>query len=79
MDNEAMLQGLKAKIVNISIISILVFLVSIGIAVVISLTITRPLLKIRDYLKNMALGDLTQEINIDSKDELKDLSLDINN
>ena len=77
MDNEAMLQGLKEKIVDISIISIIVFLVSIGIAVIISLSITKPLVKIRDYLKEMALGDLTQEINIKSKDELKDLSLNI--
>ncbi|WP_315111675.1 methyl-accepting chemotaxis protein [Clostridium intestinale] len=77
MDNEAMLQGLKEKIVDISIISIIVFLVSIGIAVIISLSITKPLVKIRDYLKEMALGDLTQEINIRSKDELKDLSLNI--
>jgi methyl-accepting chemotaxis protein len=77
MDNEAMLQGLKEKIVDISIISIIVFLVSIGIAVSISLSITKPLVKIRDYLKEMALGDLTQEINIRSKDELKDLSLNI--
>lgn len=78
MDNEAMLQGLKEKLVNIAIISSIVFLVSIGMALLISLSITKPLLRLRDYLKNMALGDLTQEINIKSKDELRDLSLDIN-
>ncbi len=78
MDNEAMLTGLKERLINTTIISFIVFIISIGIAVLISSSITRPLFKIRNHLNQIASGNLTNEVNIKSKDEMLDLAKDIN-
>lgn len=77
MDNSKMLRGVKERIYITILISIIVFFVSIVIAVLISSSITKPLLKIRDYLRNMSKGDLTKVIDIKSKDEILALAKDI--
>jgi methyl-accepting chemotaxis protein len=41
-------------------------------------SVTRPIVKVAGILRNVAKGDLTQTINVNTKDELGDLSNDLN-
>jgi methyl-accepting chemotaxis protein len=41
-------------------------------------SVTRPIVKVADVLKIVAQGDLTQSIDVDTKDEIGDLSRDFN-
>jgi len=67
-------------VIRITIIGTLVAVaLSIIIAFFITRGITRPIALINDRLKDVADGDLTKRINLDSKDELAELSHYLNN
>lgn len=78
MDVQAMLMNLKIKIIRIIIIGLILFSLSLIISITLARTITNPLMKIRSFINGMAEGDLTKTIAINSRDELADLSNDIN-
>jgi len=69
--------GLMFK--SIIVVSIIVALIaSVLLALIITSNIKNPIVKVADTLKIVAKGDLTQSININSKDEIGDLARDFN-
>jgi methyl-accepting chemotaxis protein len=58
------------------IISVIIFAVMIAAAVILSRSLTKPLIRVTKALKNISEGegDLTRSITIQSKDEIGDLS-----
>jgi methyl-accepting chemotaxis protein len=49
-----------------------------GAAVVLSQTISRPIVKVAGVLKTVASGDLTRSVGVNTKDEIGDLARDLN-
>jgi methyl-accepting chemotaxis protein len=62
-------------IVTVIIIAIIT---SIFLALIITSSIVKPIDKLADTLKIVAEGDLTQSVNVNSKDEIGDLARDFN-
>lgn len=79
MDTNQILSNQRNEMIKIIGISLLLFIFSIIIAIIISLTITNPLKILRSHLHKMSEGDLTGTVSISSKDELLYLAEDINN
>jgi len=69
--------GIRSQRIIIIII-IIVIIVSVILALYITSSITKPILKVADALKIVAQGDLTKVINVNSKDEIGDLTQNIN-
>jgi len=65
---------LKTIIFTIVILSILVF----AMVYVYSKKISKNIMKIQDVLGKMSKGDLTENINIKTKDEIEDIALSVN-
>ena len=62
----------------IIIVIVVALIVSVLLAVIITSNITKPILKVAETLKIVARGDLTQNINVNTKDEVGDLTRDFN-
>jgi len=62
----------------IILVMIVVIIVSVILALIITSTITKPIIKVADTLKVVAQGDLTQTIDVNTKDEIGDLTNDFN-
>ena len=61
-----------------AIVLVIAVVISVLINIFITRLITRPIKDAIEVIKNVADGDLTQEINVDSKDEIGDLASSIN-
>ncbi len=78
MDTNLMLKEQKAGFLKILLIGIILLILSIIVAILIAATITNPLKDLRGHLHKIADGDLTSIVRVKSKDELRDLSNDLN-
>ncbi|MBU3161025.1 methyl-accepting chemotaxis protein [Clostridium frigoris] len=73
--NNITFEGSKMLIISITILG---FVCSIILGLFIALAISRQLKKVVSFAGNMGNGDLTKEIDIDSKDEIGDLARALN-
>ncbi|WP_446898553.1 methyl-accepting chemotaxis protein [Clostridium sp. LBM24168] len=78
MDNNTLLQDFRKQITKLIFISSAILILSIFIALIIASSITKPLKEIQLHLKLISKGDLINEIKINSKDEMGDLTKSIN-
>ena len=78
MDSNLIFSQQKAEIIKILLIGLILFTLSIIIAIVMAATITNPLKVLRSHLHTMSQGDLTRTVSVTSKDELLDLANDVN-
>jgi len=62
----------------IIVVILVAIIVSIFLSLVITSNITMPIVKVADILKIVAEGDLTQSVNVNTKDEIGDLARDFN-
>ncbi|THB64465.1 MAG: HAMP domain-containing protein [Gammaproteobacteria bacterium] len=69
---------LNKQYISLLIIFGLILLFAIVIAVIISKHITKPLAIFTNSIRNLAIGDYSQRIELNSKDELELLASDIN-
>jgi methyl-accepting chemotaxis protein len=69
--------GLKYEKVIITFI-IIALIASVLLAVIITSSITKPVVKVAEVLKIVAEGDMTQSVSIKAKDEIGDLARDFN-
>jgi methyl-accepting chemotaxis protein len=63
----------------ITVVIIVAIIVSVFLSLIITSNITIPIVKVADILKIVAEGDLTQSVNVNTKDEIGDLARDFNN
>ncbi|MCL2211030.1 MAG: methyl-accepting chemotaxis protein [Treponema sp.] len=68
--------GIRSQRIIIAVI-IIAIIVSVILALFITSSITKPILKVADVLKIVAQGDLTKVINLNTKDEIGDLTQNI--
>jgi methyl-accepting chemotaxis protein len=69
--------GVMSKRIIIAVI-IVAIIVSCFLSLIITSNITKPILKVAGALEIVAEGDLTQSVNVDTKDEIGDLTRDFN-
>jgi methyl-accepting chemotaxis protein len=62
----------------IVVVIIIALIISILLAVIITSNITKPIIKAAKVLEIVAEGDMTQSVNINTKDEIGDLARDLN-
>jgi methyl-accepting chemotaxis protein len=62
----------------IMVVIIIAIIVSGFLSLIITSNITKPILKVARALEIVAEGDLTQSVNVDTKDEIGDLTRDFN-
>jgi len=70
--------GVMSKRIIMAVI-IIAIIISFFLALIITSNITKPILKVAGALEIVAEGDLTQSVNVDTKDEIGDLTRDFNN
>jgi len=75
VDNNKLGKIFERIIVAVIIVAIIA---SILLALIITSNITKPIVKVAKALEIVAEGDLTQSVNVDSKDEIGDLARDFN-
>ncbi|MCL2792481.1 MAG: methyl-accepting chemotaxis protein, partial [Spirochaetaceae bacterium] len=64
--------------VTVLIVGVIFIVVGLGVAFFIGRSIARPVSNIAEIMKDIGKGDLTKRINISSKDEIGDLSHQLN-
>jgi methyl-accepting chemotaxis protein len=62
----------------IFVILILSIIISVFLSIIITAAITKPIVKLANVIKIVAKGDLTKKVDIQSKDEVGELSQDFN-
>ncbi len=72
------LNGFSRTILFFSLVLTAAILMSLGINIYLARAITRPIRQANDTLQLIAQGDLTQEVRINSRDEIGELSAAIN-
>ncbi|RPH87560.1 MAG: HAMP domain-containing protein [Desulfobacteraceae bacterium] len=72
------LNGFSRTILFFSLVLTAAILMSLGINIYLARAITRPIRQANDTLQLIAQGDLTQEVQINSRDEIGELSAAIN-
>ena len=72
------LTGFSRTILFFSIVLIAAILLSLSINIYLARVITRPILQANETLHLIAQGDLTQEVQVNSRDEIGELSAAIN-
>lgn len=76
------LDNMNKTIFNAVLFTLIVFIIIVIIAVIIgvifSRSVTKPIIKMVDLLKVVSKGDLTLQVENNSRDELKDLAVQMN-
>jgi methyl-accepting chemotaxis protein len=75
---DSSISSFNAVVKTYIIILLIAVILSVVTNIVITRLITQPIKEAIEVIKKVADGDLTQEINVDSKDEIGDLALSIN-
>ncbi|MBU0991130.1 MAG: cache domain-containing protein [Proteobacteria bacterium] len=70
MTDAQLLKGAQKTRMKVLLFSVVALAIGIFLIFIIAKSISRPLLKSVDFVKSVAGGDLTQNIDIDQKDEL---------
>lgn len=68
----------KSSFYTMGVVSILGFIIAIVLGVIISSIISKNIRQVSDFAEAVGNGDLTKSINIDSKDEIGNLSKSLN-
>jgi methyl-accepting chemotaxis protein len=75
---DSSLSSFNAVVKTYIIILLIAVILSVVTNILITKLITQPIKEANEVIKKVADGDLTQEINVDSKDEIGDLASSIN-
>ncbi|WP_303868505.1 methyl-accepting chemotaxis protein [Acetobacterium wieringae] len=79
IESDEVLSALPSAILNSVLISIMVLAVSLIFCYLISKRITDPIKKVNHMIKEMGLGHLSTRLNMESKDEIGEMALAMDN
>jgi methyl-accepting chemotaxis protein len=71
---EALAADARSNMILVLVAALFLLVVTVGLAVILTRSITKPLTEVIDVAARMADGDVSATVNYDSKDELGDLA-----